>query len=103
MNHPSQGDRKKDSEEFRREIRKKEERRIKGREERDKSVWFGFGMFGLIGWAVAVPTLIGIAIGLWLDAKFKSQISWTLTFLLIGVAVGCLNAWHWLNKEGHGE
>lgn len=94
---------KKNGEEFSREIRKKEERRLKGREERDKSVWFGLGMFGLIGWAVAVPTLIGIAIGVWLDAKFKSQISWTLTFLLLGVAVGCYNAWHWLNKEGRGE
>jgi ATP synthase protein I len=97
------GNGKKNDEKFRREIGKKEERRLKGREERDRSVWFGFGMFGLIGWAVAVPTLIGIAIGVWLDAKFKSQISWTLTFLLIGVAVGCYNAWRWLNREGRGE
>lgn len=102
MNHPPRKNLKK-NDEFGREIRKKEERRLKGRQERDKSVWFGFGMFGLIGWAVAVPTLIGIAIGIWLDTRFKSRISWTLTFLLIGVAVGCYNAWHWLNREGHGD
>ena len=26
-------------------------------------------------------------------------VSWTLTLLLIGVAVGCLNAWYWVKQE----
>ena len=30
-------------------------------------VWFGLGMMGLIGWSVAIPTLLGAALGLWLD------------------------------------
>jgi len=64
-----------------------------------RGVWFGLGMFGLVGWAVAVPTLLGIALGLWLDGVVPSDFSWTLALLLGGVALGCLNAWWWVSKE----
>jgi ATP synthase protein I len=60
---------------------------------------FGLGMFGLVGWSVAVPTVLGIALGLWLDAKLDSAISWTLTMLFVGVVLGCLNAWYWVKRE----
>ncbi len=56
-------------------------------------------MFGLVGWSVAIPTLIGIAVGVWLDRRWPGQVSWTLTFLIIGVALGCLNAWYWVKQE----
>lgn len=29
-------------------------------------------MFGIIGWAVAIPTLIGVAVGIWLDRHYPS-------------------------------
>ena len=35
---------------------------------RSEGAWFGLGMMGLIGWSVAIPTLLGAALGLWLDA-----------------------------------
>lgn len=79
---------------------KKARRRLKARQEARRSLWFGLGMFGLVGWAVAVPTLIGIAIGWWLDRKFPGPTSWTLTFLFAGVAVGCYQAWQWIKREG---
>ncbi len=62
-------------------------------------VWFGLGMMGLIGWSVVIPTLLGAAIGLWLDARHAGQHSWTLALLVAGLVVGCLNAWHWVAKE----
>ncbi len=80
-------------------IKSKAERKEKAQKKRGRGVWFGFGMFGLIGWAVAVPTLIGVALGLWLDRAAASEFSWTLALLLAGVAVGCLNAWWWVQKE----
>jgi ATP synthase protein I len=65
-----------------------------------KSVWFGLGMFGLVGWAVAIPTLIGIAIGIWLDKHHPVEgISWSMSLLLVGIILGCLNAWRWVSKE----
>ncbi len=81
----------------------KETRKLKARRERNKAVWFGLGMFGIVGWSVAIPTLIGIALGIWIDRNWPSQYSWTLMFLVIGVLLGCLNAWYWVKKESRHE
>ena len=88
-----------DHEKFTEEVGKSEQRKINARKRRSEDVWFGLGMFGLVGWAVSVPTLIGLAIGIWIDSKWKSPISWTLIFLFIGVVLGCLNAWYWVSRE----
>lgn len=61
-------------------------------------VWFGLGMMGLIGWSVAIPTVLGAALGLWLDQRQSSH-SWTLALLMAGLVIGCLNAWHWVAAE----
>lgn len=81
------------------EIGRKAERKEKARSERGRGVWFGLGMFGLVGWAVAVPTLLGIMLGLWLDSQLPTRFSWTLTLLFIGVVLGCINAWYWVHRE----
>ncbi len=74
-------------------------RKLRARKEDRRSAWFGLGMFGLVGWSVAVPTLLGIAAGVWLDRRWPGQVSWTLTFLIIGMALGCINAWYWIKQE----
>lgn len=56
-------------------------------------------MIGLVGWSVVVPTLLGAALGVWLDRRYAMNHSWTLTLLFAGLVVGCLNAWHWIVKE----
>ena len=63
-------------------------------------VWFGLGMIGLVGWSVAVPTLLGTALGYWLDQHHPGRHPWTLALLVLGLALGCLNAWHWLAQQG---
>jgi ATP synthase protein I len=80
-------------------VGEKEVRKLKARQEKDRGVWIGLGMFGLVGWSVAIPTVIGIAVGIWIDAKWPSFYSWTLMFLIIGVIIGCLNAWYWVRRE----
>jgi ATP synthase protein I len=62
-------------------------------------VWFGLGMMGLVGWSVVVPTLLGAALGQWLDGHYASKHSWTLALLVAGLAIGCFNAWHLVSKE----
>lgn len=81
------------------EIERKAARKLKARREGQRSIWFGFGMFGLIGWAIAVPTLIGVALGLWLDRVAPTTFSWTLALIVAGVCVGCWNAWRWVSQE----
>lgn len=74
-------------------------RKLRARRNPAQGVWFGLGMMGLIGWSVTIPTLLGAALGSWLDGHYPSSHSWTLTLLIIGLAIGCLNAWHWVSKE----
>jgi ATP synthase protein I len=85
--------------EFIEKVGEKEARKIRARHEKDRGIWFGLGMMGIIGWSIAIPTLMGIALGIWMDAKWQGRISWTLTFFFIGLALGCLNAWYWVEKE----
>ena len=74
-------------------------RRLKAQRNPTQGVWFGLGMMGLIGWSVVVPTLLGAALGLWLDKHHPGKYAWTLALLMAGLAIGCLNAWHWVAKE----
>jgi ATP synthase protein I len=75
-------------------------RKLKARRNATPDVWFGLGMMGLIGWSVVVPTLLGAALGIWLDETRPGPRSWTLALLVAGLALGCINAWHWVAKEG---
>jgi len=74
-------------------------RKLRARRNSADGVWFGLGMMGLIGWSVAVPTLLGAALGLWLDKHYPGKTSWTLALLIAGLATGCFSAWHWVDKE----
>lgn len=78
-------------------------RRLRARAQQERSVWFGLGMFGLVGWSVAVPTVLGVALGVWIDKHWPGRPSWTLTLLFLGVLLGCLNAWYWIQREGLGK
>jgi ATP synthase protein I len=82
-----------------REVGAKAARKLRAQRHVTRTVWFGLGMMGLIGWSVAIPTLIGALLGLWLDQRYPGGRSWTLALLVIGLAIGCFNAWHWVTKE----
>ncbi len=84
---------------FAEQVGTKAARKLKARRHSAQGVWFGLGMMGLIGWSVTIPTLLGAALGIWLDGRYPGSHSWTLTLLILGLAIGCLNAWHWVAKE----
>ncbi|HDX8380254.1 MULTISPECIES: AtpZ/AtpI family protein [Aeromonas] len=80
-------------------IGNKAERKVKAQQQVTRTVWSGLGMMGLIGWSIAIPTLLGAALGLWLDERYPGGQSWTLALLAAGLTLGCFNAWRWLAKE----
>src|SRR5271167_147141 len=84
---------------FSRQVGAQAARKRKAQRGAKKSIWFGLGMSGLIGWSVTVPTLIGAALGIWLDRHYPSSLSWTLMLLLVGLIIGCFSAWRWVNSE----
>ena len=76
----------------------KERRKIAAKKNK-RSVWSGFGLFGIVGWSIVVPTMTGAILGIWLDTHYPQSFSWTLSLLVIGLFVGCLMAWKWVKKE----
>ena len=90
---------KKTDKELSRMIKAKETQKLRERKKSRQGFWHSVGMFGLIGWSVVIPTILGTALGKWLDKRFPGKQSFTLTFLIIGLVVGCWIAWMWLSKE----
>lgn len=74
-------------------------RKLRARRADRPSIWFGLGLFGVVGWSVALPTVLGALLGLWLDRRWPSGHSWTLTLLATGLTLGCASAWRWLQKQ----
>jgi ATP synthase protein I len=85
--------------EFSQQVGEKAARKLKAQRHVTQTVWSGLGMMGLVGWSVAVPTLLGAALGFWLDKHYPGGRSWTLALLALGLGLGCFNAWHWVAKE----
>ncbi len=84
---------------FARQVSADAARKLKARRNPTPGIWFGLGMMGLIGWSVVLPTLLGAALGAWLDSHYPGGHNWTLALLVAGLAIGCFNAWHWVGKE----
>ncbi|MEZ4485074.1 MAG: AtpZ/AtpI family protein [Syntrophotaleaceae bacterium] len=96
---PGDGGKPLAEEEFRRRLVVRRSRFLRARQQGERPAWFGLGMFGLVGWSVAIPTVSLTALGVWVDRRWTSPYSWTLMLLVIGMALGCLNAWIWVSRE----
>ncbi len=82
-----------------RTLLRKSLRRERARRRRDQNIWSYVAMFGVVGWTVAVPTVLGLAFGMFVDGRVDSERSFTITFLLVGLAIGIATAWRWITDE----
>lgn len=87
-----------EDERYERDVGEGEERKRRARR-RGESFLSWLGTFGLVGWSIALPTLAATAFGVWLDRRCSGPVSWTLTLLFVGLAVGCALAWYWVRRE----
>lgn len=94
---------KNNEEELEETVRIKSERKLQFRKKDRKGLLYGLGMFGLVGWSVAIPTLLMLALGIWVDRTYQSPYSWTLMLLVLGIMIGCMNAWYWVSRESKSE
>lgn len=81
------------------DIRRRAERMQKTRRAPGASPLRGLGAFGVIGWSVAVPTVGGAFLGLWLDRVSPQTFSWPIALILGGTVIGGMMAWTWVSKE----
>lgn len=82
------------------DIRRSAERMKRARNEPGVSPLRRLGAFGIIGWSIAVPTVGGAFLGLWLNKVAPQNFSWPIALILGGVVVGGIIAWSWIEKEG---
>lgn len=80
-------------------VKRKAARKLRVQREGKPAVWSGLSMFGLVGWSVVVPTIVGAILGTWLDRHHPGPHAWTLALLVAGLVVGCANAWYWISQE----
>ncbi|MCA9794877.1 MAG: AtpZ/AtpI family protein [Candidatus Eremiobacteraeota bacterium] len=73
--------------------------RRRARRKTETTLWFGLGTMGVVGWSIALPTLLGVALGVWLDHHHPGPHSWTLIGLAGGVLLGCAIAWQWVQRQ----
>lgn len=88
--------------EFIADIAKDAKKKVKSKTEK-REIMFGLGFFGLVGWSIDIPTLLSIALGVFLDQKLQSNFSWTLTLIFVGIIVGSFNAWRWVSSRTKDE
>jgi len=89
----------KTAENLMRQVSLRQARMIRGQREGALSFWRAAAMVGAIGWAVALPTVIGVAAGAWIDHRWPSRFSWTLMLMFAGLILGCVDAWTRISRE----
>ena len=83
---------------FTEEIEKSTKDLLKGRKERS-AFWRYAYIIGVGGWLFVLPVVGGAYLGRYLDGRFKAGISWTITLIIIGIAVGIYNIWHFYLRK----
>lgn len=81
-------------------IRRSAKRMQHARSKPGESPLRGFGVFGIVGWSIAVPTVVGALLGNKLNTLAPQDFSWTIALILGGAVVGIIIALGWLSKEG---
>lgn len=84
---------------FTKEVTRKQKLKLRAKEFSEKGLWYGLGMLGMVGWAIAIPVAAGGLIGLWLDKNYPMPGSWAISLIAAGLFIGCFNAWRWIKNE----
>ncbi len=54
---------------------------------------------GSLGWLIVIPTLLGMAAGVWLDRTLGTGVFWSGALLVAGLGIGCWLAWQRISEE----
>ena len=85
---------------FLRAIGGKAKRKLRLRRMKDMTLLGGLGQMGLVGWSIALPSLIGVFLGWLIDKRLgHGHHSWTLPLFIVGLGVGCISVLFWACKE----
>ena len=89
---------KKQDSEFRKQI-EDSIRSYKTSTSRRREFWRHVSRVTVAGWLFVIPVVAGAYFGRYLDKNIFGDISWTITFIIIGIAVGIYNVWHIIHEK----
>lgn len=79
--------------------RLRRDRRDRWLREGDLSLGRRLAQIGVLGWIFVAPTLAGLFLGRWLDARLDAGIFWSAPLMLLGLGLGGWTAWKWMNAR----
>ena len=85
---------------LRRAARRAVERAERGRENPEPSLGERLGQIGVLGWMIAIPMLLAVFAGRWLDRTFDTNVFFSGSLLMLGAAFGLWSAWRWMHARG---
>jgi ATP synthase protein I len=71
----------------------------RAREAPEPSLGSRLGQIGILGWSIVVPTLLGLALGHWLDRRFHTGVFFAAPLLMVGAGIGLWSAWKWMHRQ----
>jgi len=85
---------------FSKDIGKSAKELLEARKEKGGFLHYAY-VLGAGGWLLALPIVGGAYLGKYLDRKIGESggISWTITFIIIGIAAGFYNLWYTFMKR----
>ena len=75
------------------------QRKRRAEREPEPSLGSRLGQIGILGWTIVLPTLLGLAIGHWLDKHFATGVFFSALLLMVGAAIGLWSAWKWMHRQ----
>ncbi len=58
-----------------------------------------FAQIGVLGWVIALPAILGAAVGNWLDRGLGSGITLAAALTMLGAALGLWLAMRWMRSQ----
>ncbi|MFT3803335.1 MAG: AtpZ/AtpI family protein [Burkholderiaceae bacterium] len=93
VSEPPQTDRTEDA------ARRAHARDQAGRADPEPSLARRLGQIGVLGWIIVIPTLGGVLIGHWLDARLGTGIMLAAALLMAGAVLGLWLAMRWMHDQ----
>lgn len=80
---------------FSKDVGKSAKELMNARKEKGTFLHYAY-VLGVGGWLLALPIVGGAYLGKYLDKKIgiSGGTSWTITFIILGIAVGFFNLWY---------
>lgn len=79
-------------------MRRRAERLQQSRSKKAASPLMGLSAFGVIGWSIAIPCVLGAFLGHWLNQVAPQAFSWTIALMLGGLVLGIGFAWNYISE-----